>query len=86
LPDQAKEMVSPKESPALKNVLQNVTDTNTDLKLSPQTTQTNTIAPIVSNKVVNNTEQTIIGSSPTPHSSYSSFNRWQDKRAAYTDR
>jgi len=85
-PNQPTELVSPKESPALKNVLENVTGTNTDLKLSPQTTQTNTIAPFVSNKVVNNTEQTIIGTPPSPHSSFSSFNRWQDKRSTYTDR
>ena len=59
---------------------------NTELKMSSMgKTETQMIAPIVSNKTINYTEQTIIGTPPSPHPSTNSFLRFQNKISGYTD-
>jgi hypothetical protein len=79
--------VQPKENQVtVKDILNQVNEENTQLKMFSDTSQaTQMIAPIVSNKTINNTEQTIVGSSPSPHPSTNSFMRWQNRRGAYTD-
>ena len=67
-------------------ILDKVSDQNTELKMSSMgKTETQMIAPIVSNKTINNTEQTIIGTPPSPHPSTNSFLRFQNKISGYTD-
>jgi hypothetical protein len=67
-------------------VLNEVSDRNTELKMfNMDKGATQMLAPIVSNNTINNTEQTLIGSSPLPHSNANSLNRWQQKRSNYTD-
>ena len=79
--------VEPKEKQVnIKDILNKVNEENTQLKMFSDTTQsTQMIAPIVSNKTINNTEQTIVGASPSPHPTTNSFMRWQNKRSAFTD-
>ena len=78
--------VAPKETQLkLKDMLNQVNEENTQLKMYTESQSTQTLAPIVSNKTINNTEQTIIGAPSSPHSSTNSFMRWQNKRSAYTD-
>ena len=67
-------------------ILDKVSDQNTELKMSSMgKTETQMITPIVSNKTINNTEQTIIGTPPSPHPSTNSFLRFQNKISGYTD-
>jgi hypothetical protein len=79
--------VQPKENQVtVKDILNQVNEENTQLKMFSDISQAaQMIAPIVSNKTINNTEQTIVGSSPSPHSSTNSYMRWQNRRGAYTD-
>jgi hypothetical protein len=79
--------VQPKENQVtVKDILNQVNEENTQLKMFSDTSQaTQMIAPIVSNKTINNTEQTIVGTSPSPHPSTNSFMRWQNRRTAFTD-
>ena len=65
-------------------ILNEVNDKNTELKMfNMQQPETQMLAPIISNKTINNTEQTMIASSPSPHSSASSFVKWQMNRSNY---
>ena len=67
-------------------ILNKVSDQNTELKMfNMDKSETQMLAPIVSNKTINNTEQTFVGSPPTPHPSTNSFLRWQSSRSGYTD-
>jgi hypothetical protein len=66
-------------------LLETKTDENTDLKYNMSESKTQMIAPIVSNKTNNYTEQTIIGTPPSPHPSTNSFLRFQNKISGYTD-
>lgn len=67
-------------------ILNKVSDQNTELKMfNMGKPETQMLAPIVSNKTINNTEQTFVGSPPTPHPSTNSFLRWQSSRSGYTD-
>jgi len=78
--------VEPK--PTVNNVgkiLDKVTDQRTELKADMSESKTQMITPIVSNKTINNTEQTIIGTPPSPHPSTNSFLRYQNKISGYTD-
>lgn len=79
--------VTPK--PAETNVgtmLNAVSDQNAELKMfNMRSEQPQMMAPIISNKTINNTEQTIIGTPPTPHSTTNSFLRWQQSRSGFTD-
>jgi hypothetical protein len=66
------------------NMLNKVSDQNTELKmLNTSSAEPQMLAPIISNKTINNTEQTMIASSPSPHSSASSFVKWQMSRSNY---
>ena len=67
-------------------ILNKISDQNTELKMfNMDKSETQMLAPIVSNKTINNTEQTFVGSPPTPHPSTNSFLRWQNSRSGYTD-
>jgi len=79
--------VQPKENQVtVKDILNQVNEENTQLKMFSDTSQaTQMIAPIISNKTINNTEQTFVGPSPSPHSSTNSYMRWQNRRNAFTD-
>ena len=83
-----KQTVTVEPKPTVNNVgkiLDKVTDQRTELKADMSESKTQMIAPIVSNKTINNTEQTIIGTPPSPHPSTNSFLRFQDKISGYTD-
>jgi len=65
-------------------MLNEVNDKNTELKMfKTSSAETQMLAPIISNRTINNTEQTMIASSPSPHSSASSFVKWQMNRSNY---
>ena len=65
-------------------ILNEVNDKNTELKMfNSSSAAPQMLAPIISNKTINNTEQTMIASSPSPHSSASSFVKWQMNRSNY---
>lgn len=68
-------------------ILNEVSDKNTELKMfnMEENAATQMLAPIISNRTINNTEQTMITNSPSPHSNSNSFNRWQSYRSGYTD-
>jgi hypothetical protein len=67
-------------------ILNEVSDQNTELKMyNMRSEQPQMMTPIISNKTINNTEQTIIGTPPTPHSTTNSFLRWQQNRSGFTD-
>jgi len=67
-------------------ILDQVSDENTELKMfNMGKTETQMLAPIVSQQTINNTEQTMLAATPIPHSTSNSFNKWQDKRSSYTD-
>jgi hypothetical protein len=68
-------------------MLNEVSDKNTELKMfnMEENAATQMLAPIISNRTINNTEQTMITNSPSPHSNSNSFNRWQSYRSGYTD-
>ena len=71
---------------SVSKMLNQVSDTNTELKMfNMPSSETQMLAPIISNKTINNTEQTMIANAPTPHSSANSFNKWQLKRSNYID-
>jgi len=71
---------------SVSKLLETKTDENTDLKADISESKTRTmIAPVVSNKTNNYTEQTIIGTPPSPHPSTNSFLRFQNKISGYTD-
>ena len=75
-----------KEENNVGKLLDQVSDKNTELKMfNMGETQTQTLAPIISQTTVNNTEQTMLAATPTPHSAANSFNKWQGKRSSYTD-
>jgi len=83
-----KQPVTVEPKPTVNNVgkiLDKVTDQRTELKADMSESKTQMIAPIVSNKTINNTEQTIIGTPPSPHPSTNSFLRFQNKISGYTD-
>ena len=65
-------------------ILNEVNDKNTELKMfNTSSAEPQMLAPIISNRTINNTEQTTIASSPSPHSSASSFVKWQMNRSNY---
>jgi hypothetical protein len=84
-----KQTVTVEPKPTVNSVvklLETKTDENTDLKADISESKTRTmIAPVVSNKTNNYTEQTIIGTPPSPHPSTNSFLRFQNKISGYTD-
>jgi hypothetical protein len=75
-----------KEENTVGKILNKVSDQNTELKMFNMTQpETQMLAPIVSQQTINNTEQTMLASTPTPHSTANAFNKWQMKRSTYTD-
>jgi hypothetical protein len=75
-----------KEDNTVGTILNKVSDQNTELKMFNMTQpETQMLAPIVSQQTINNTEQTMLASTPTPHSTANAFNKWQMKRSTYTD-
>jgi len=65
-------------------ILNEVNDKNTELKMfNSSSAAPQMLAPIISNKTINNTEQTMIASTPSPHSTASSFVKWQMNRSNY---
>ena len=75
-----------KEETTVNDLLNQVSDQNTELKMSNTgQLETQMIAPIISKQTINNTEQTFVGSPSTPHPSTNSFLRWQSSRSGYTD-
>jgi hypothetical protein len=80
------EVTPKKEENTVGKILDQVSDQNTELKmLNMGKTETQMLAPIVSQQTINNTEQTMLAATPIPHSTANSFNKWQDKRSSYTD-
>lgn len=80
--------VNPKQTDmSISKMLNDVSDQNTELKMfnMGQGENAQMLAPIISNKTINNTEQTMIAASPNPHSNASAFTKWQLKRSNYTD-
>ena len=81
------EPVAPKPTESgIGKILNEVNDKNTDLKMfNTSSADPQMLAPIISNRTINNnnTEQTMIGSTPSPHSSASSFVKWQMNRSNY---
>jgi hypothetical protein len=78
--------VAPKkeETPGV-NILNKVTDQNTDLKYDMDKPETRTMGvPIISKQTINNTEQTTMAATPVPHSNDNTFVKWQLNRSAYT--
>jgi hypothetical protein len=66
-------------------ILNEANDKNTELKMfNSSSAAPQMLAPIISNKTINNTEQTMIANSPSPHSSASSFVKWQMNRSNYS--
>jgi len=75
----------PTESSAGK-LLNEVSDENTKLKMfNIGEAPTRSVQPIISQTTVNNKQETMLAAVPTPHSSSSSYNKWQAKRSSYTD-
>jgi hypothetical protein len=78
--------ITPMPETNIGTILNKISDQNTELKMfNMDKSETQMLAPIVSNKTINNTEQTFVGSPPTPHPSTNSFLRWQSSRSGYTD-
>jgi hypothetical protein len=76
-----------KEENNVGNILNKVSDQNTELKMSNmgQSEAQQILAPIISRQTINNTEQTMVAVAPNPHSNASSLIKWQLKRSSYTD-
>jgi hypothetical protein len=67
------------------DILNKVTDQNTELKMfNTGQPETQMIAPIISKQTINNTEQTTMAATPVPHSNDNTFVKWQLNRSAYT--
>jgi hypothetical protein len=76
--------VAPKETQVkLGNMLAEADKENTTLKMFTEPQNTQMIAPIVTNKTINNTEQTIMAPPPIPHSNYSGLQNFQKKVSNY---
>ena len=85
IPEKAVDIL-PKEASTLTEVVDKVMGTNLDLKMFSPQGQTAIAQPIISNRTINNTEQTYLGASPAPFNNTNSFLRWQNSRSNFTDR
>ena len=75
-----------KEENNVGKLLEQVTDKNTEFKMfNIGEKPTQMMPPIISQTTVNNKQETMLAAVPTPHSSSSSYNKWQGRRSSYTD-
>ena len=85
IPEKAVDIL-PKEASKLTEVVDKVMNTNLDLKMFSPQGSTAIAQPIISNRTINNTEQTYVGASPAPFNTTNSFLNWQNSRSNFTDR